>query len=480
MSKVLVTGSTGFIGRRIVFSLLEQGHEIYALTRLKGTVLTIPDNSLFHTIYGDVSEPKQMETFPEDIDAAFYLIHSLGDVGADLIESEKKIAQNFLNALKNTRCKQIIYLAGIIEDAATLSPHLQSRLEVEKVLKTSHIPCTIIRSSIIIGEGSASFEIIRDLVEKLSIMVAPIWVHSLCQPISISDVLYYLNAVLLNPVCYNQTYDIGGPEAISFKNVLLRYAAYRKLQRYILDVPVLSPRLSSYWLVLITSVKFSICKHLVESMKQNTRKLNLAIDSVIPHDCLPFEDSLNLAFQKIAQNEVVSTWMNAWNIATPTRDISQFIAVPEKGCLKDSKSFSITIPVEEVQRRIWSIGGANGWYSMNWAWKLRGLFDQLVGGTGLNRGRTHQSMIQVGDSIDFWRVILADAEKKHLILYAQMKLPGEAWLEFQISENGKLLNPTATFRPKGFWGLIYWYTMSPFHLIIFRNLGKTLAQKEKI
>ena len=370
MAKVFITGSTGFIGRRITHYLLDLGHEVYALSRIKGIELNIPNQSRFHPIYGDVRDPKKMDPLPRDIDAAYYLIHSMGSLVENLIEEEEETATQFLSIVEKTACKQVIYLGGIVEDetqtVSQLSPHLQARLAVEKILKSSKIPCTILRASIIIGAGSASFEIIRDLVEKLPVMVAPRWVRSQCQPIAIPDVLFYLNGMLLNPATFHQTYDIGGPEVLSFKEVLLRYASFRKLQRYILDIPLLTPRLSSYWLVFITSVRFSICRYLVESMKQNTRKLNLAIDAVLPHTCLYFEKTLARAFQKIQQNAVVSTWMDSWEIKEINPDIGEFIEVPQEGCLRDSQVFPITIPIEEAQGRIWSIGGDNGWHAVNW------------------------------------------------------------------------------------------------------------------
>lgn len=477
MAKVLITGSTGFIGKRLLYQILEQGHEVYALSRIKGIDLNLANHPMCHILYGDLRENNQSVSFPKDIDVAYYLVHSMGSLVQNLQKEEERIAHNFVSAIEQTACKQIIFLGGIIEDPDKLSPHLLSRLIVEKILQASRIPTTILRSSIVIGAGSASFEIIRDLVEKLPFMIAPRWVQNYCQPISVKDVIYYLCGVMLNPVCFGQTYDIGGPEAMTFKDVLLRYATFRQLKRYILDVPLLTPRLSSYWLVLITSVRFSICTYLVESMKQNTRKLNHAIDAVLPYQCLSYEDSLRRVFQLISQNAVVSTWMDAWDLKKVGSDIQDFIEVPQEGCLKDIKVIPITVPVEEVQRRVWSIGGKNGWYSLNWAWRLRGLIDQMVGGTGLNRGRRHPTKIEIGDSIDFWRVLLASEKKRHLILYAEMKLPGEAWLEFKIDEEKKVFTQTATFRPKGFFGRLYWYFFFPFHFIIFKNMAKTLAQR---
>jgi uncharacterized protein YbjT (DUF2867 family) len=477
MAKILVTGSTGFIGKRIIYQLLEQGHEVFALSRIKGVQLNICKSTHhLHVIYGDIRDPSHIDSIPIDIDAVYYLIHSMGNLVQNLIKEEENLAQNFISLIEKTHCKQIIYLSGIIEDEFHLSPHLQGRLAVEKIIKSSKIPSTILRASIIIGSGSASFEIIRDLVEKLPFMIAPRWVKSYCQPIAIGDVLYYLSSVLLKEFCYRHTYDIAGPEILSFKDILLRYAASRNLKRYILDVPFLTPRLSSYWLVFITSVKFSICMYLVESMKQNTRKLNKAIDVVLPHRCLTFEDGLALAFQKIQQNEVISTWMDAWDLKKVNANIQDLVEVPQEGCLKDVKITFITLPIDEVKNRIWSIGGDRGWYSMNWAWRLRGLLDQFIGGTGLNRGRRHPTKIEVGDSIDFWRVLLADTNRGHLILYAEMKLPGEAWLEFDINDTEHTLRQIATFRPKGFLGRLYWYMLWPIHFFVFSRMAQAIAQ----
>lgn len=480
MAKIIITGSNGFIGKRLIYELLQNNHEIYALTRIKGIEIKISDNPLFHTIYGDVSDPSTLHSFPKNVDAVYYLIHSMGSVIQNLVETEKKIAHNFITAIERTTCKQIIFLGGIIEDPSTLSSHLKSRLFVEKILQSSRIPCTILRSSIIIGSGSASFEIIRDLVEKLPIIIAPKWAGNYCQPIAIRDILFYLDQVLLKSVCFGETYDLGGPEAISFKQVLLRYAKFRKLKRYIFNIPMLTPKISSYWMGLITSVRFSICSYLVESMKQNTRKINKSIDKIIPHKCLSYEKSLELAFQRIAQNAVVSTWMDAWDIEVTEKSIQPFIEVPQEGCLRDNQVIPITIHLEEVCQRVWSIGGRRGWYTMNWAWSLRGFIDKLFGGIGLNRGRRNEHTVDAGDSIDFWRVLIADKEKGHLILYADMKLPGEAWLEFQINRKDKKLQQTATFRPKGFWGRLYWYMSLPLHYLLFKKMAKNLAQKNDL
>lgn len=477
MAKILVTGATGFVGKRLIVSLLEQGHDVYALCRIHGTRVFTDDRPNFHYIWGDLRNPEMQQALPKDLDVAYYLVHSMSEIVSDLIKAELAVAENFLESVKKTQIKQIIYLGGIINDEKSLSPHLRSRLLVEAALKSSSIPITILRASIIIGSGSASFEIIRDLCEKLPFMIAPKWLTSPCQPIAIQDVLFYLSHVLLKRECYNKTFDIGGPEVLTFKELLMEYSEFRHLKRYIMNVPFLTPRLSSFWLVFITSVRFSICFYLVESIK-NTSVVRLdGIQRLIPHQCLTFKKALELAFQNIAQNEVVSTWMDSWEIKGTNPSITEYINVPKEGCLKDEKKYVVKDSREAALDRIWGIGGNKGYYALNWAWKLRGLIDQMVGGVGLNRGRRHPTEIQVGDFIDFWRVIRADKENGDLILFAGMKMPGEAWLEFKLEEeaNKWILVQTATFRPKGILGRLYWYALLPFHFFIFRKMAKALA-----
>lgn len=479
MAKIFVTGASGFVGKRLIVDLLNKGHEVYALCRIKGSKVFAEDRPNLHYIWGDLRNPETVKEIPSGIEAAYYLVHSMTEIVGSLVDTEMEVVGQFLKGLKNCNIRQIIYLGGIINDEKKLSPHLKSRLLVETALKESGIPCTVLRASIIIGSGSASFEIIRDLCEKLPVMIAPKWVNTLCQPIAIRDVLFFLSSVLLNEKCMNRTFDIGGPEAFTFKEVMLRYAKFRKLKRWIINVPVLTPRLSSYWLVFITSVRYSLCAYLVESMKTNTVVQNNEIQAIVPHHCLSYTEALELAFQKISQNEVVSSWMDSWEIKGTNPNIENYIQVPEEGCLIDKRRVLIKDSKAAAVERIWRLGGSTGYYAMNWAWHLRGFFDRMIGGVGLNRGRRHPSEIQVGDSIDFWRVIQADKESGHLILYAGMKVPGEAWLQFKLEEQNHewFLVQTATFRPKGILGRLYWYTLVPFHFFIFQKMAKALAGK---
>ena len=471
MAKVLVTGATGFVGKRLIVSLLEQGHEVYALCRMQNRRSFADERSNLHYIWGDLRNKETPPIFPNNLDVAYYLIHSMSEIVNDLAQIETDVAKNFIESIKKTSIKQIIYLGGIINDEKSLSPHLRSRLLVEDILKNSSIKATILRASIIIGSGSASFEIIRDLCEKLPFMIAPKWLSSPCQPIAIQDVLFYLSHVLLKEDCYNKTFDIGGDEILTFKDLLLEYAAFRNLKRHIFYVPILTPRLSSFWLVFMTSVRFSICFYLVESIKNSSIVSLKGIEKILPHTCLTYKKSLELAFQNVDHSNVFSTWMDSWP-STP-----KLFEVPTEGCLKDTRIVAIKDSKEAALNRIWQIGGDKGYYALNFAWRLRGLIDQMIGGVGLNRGRAHQTELQVGDSIDFWRVLQADKKTAHLILFATMKIPGEAWLEFKLQEeeNKWILFQKATFRPKGIMGRLYWYTLLPFHLFIFRKMAKALA-----
>lgn len=478
MSKILVTGATGFVGKRLISSLLADGHEVYANCRIKGTRVFAEDKPNLFYLWGDLRNNETFAAVPKDIEAAYYLVHSMSGIAGDLSNREAQVAENFVEGIGKTNVRQLIYLGGIINDEDSLSPHLGSRLLVEKILNKGSIPTTILRASLIIGSGSASFEIIQDLCEKLPVMIVPKWVNSLCQPIAISDVLFYLRKVLLNEACYNKTFDIGGPEVLTFKQLMQNYSSFRGLKTWVIEVPVLTPRLSSYWLFFITSVRFSICYYLVESMKSNTLLKLGNIQSLFPHTCLTYRQSLQQAFENISSNLIESTWMDSWETQELNPDIQEYLNIAEKEGFNDRQQVKIETSKEVVIDRIWKIGGKTGYYAFNWAWYLRGIADKMVGGMGLNRGRRDPSAIQVGDSIDFWRVLIADRDKGHLVLFSNMKVPGQAWLTFQIIEDqeGIFLIQTATFQPQGVWGHLYWYALYPIHCFLFKKMAKNIAK----
>lgn len=471
--KILLTGATGYVGQRLLPVLVENKCQVVCCVRDKKR-FNPPEHlrSSIEVIEVDFLNKASLRSIPNDIDAAYYLIHSMTSSTRKFAEMEKESARNFVSAIDNTDAQQIIYLSGIVNEEH-LSEHLQSRKNVETILQTSKVPCTTLRAGIIIGSGSASFEIMRDLVEKLPIMIAPRWLKTQCQPISILNVLDFLRGILLKPSYYNQSYDIGGSDILIYKEMLLRFAAVRKLKRIIKIVPVMTPKLSSYWLYFVTSTSYPLAQNLVDSMKVEVvcRPNKLAEELGIK--LIPYNEAIRMAFDVIDQNQVVSSWTDALLANTLLEGIANYIQVPNEGCFKDIRTLPIT-DTEGTLENIWSIGGDRGWYYANWLWSIRGFLDRMVGSVGIRRGRKNANEIAPGESLDFWRVLLADKQQKRLLLYAEMKLPGEAWLEFKIVKNTFV--QTATFRPLGLWGRVYWYLVTPFHAFIFGGMARNICK----
>ncbi len=471
--RILLTGATGYIAQRLLPVLLEQGHEVICCLRDKSRFNTEPyQSSKLSLIEVDFLKPDTLANIPQDIDVAYYLIHSMSTTSGDFSDMEAKAASNFIKEMDRTDARQVIYLSGIVNEKQ-LSKHLQSRLNVEKILSSGLIPLTTLRAGIIVGSGSASFEIIRDLVEKLPVMIAPRWLNTRCQPIAIRNVIEFLAGVLGREETFGQGYDIGGPDILSYKQMLLQFAQVRGLKRRVFVVPVMTPRLSSYWLYFVTSTSYVLAKNLVDSMKVEVicRPNNLA--EMLGITLIPYKKGIAMAFDKIEQNEVVSSWKDALSSNVLNKGLAQYIEVPVNGCFKDVRKLSLTDPDSAINK-VWAIGGTTGWYYGNWLWRVRGILDKMVGGVGLRRGRRSLTLIHAGDSLDFWRVLLASKEQKRLLLYAEMKLPGEAWLEFRINDN--ILEQTATFRPLGLWGRLYWYAVWPFHGFIFKGMINQIAR----
>jgi uncharacterized protein YbjT (DUF2867 family) len=416
--KIVVTGTTGYIGKRLLSTLAARGHELICPVRdprrFEAPELT---QSIIRPIKADLLDAVSLQKLPRDVDAVYYLVHSMQASCGSFAEMEAEAASNFADYLKTTSARQVIFLSGIANDEQ-LSKHLSSRKNVEHILQGSGVPLTTLRAAIIIGSGSASFEIIRDLVEKLPFMVAPRWLNTRCQPIAIRNVIDYLEGVLDNENTFNQVFDIGGPDILTYKQMLQGYAKVRGLKRLIVTVPVLSPGLSSYWLYFVTSTSFTLARSLVASMKNEVICRHQGIKDIIPLQLVPYENALQLAFQKISQNEVISSWTDTLAGSHVPQNYLDFIQVPRNGCLTDSQRLEFSGNSEKVMANIWSIGGARGWYYGNFLWKVRGALDKMVGGVGLRRGRRSPDTLYPGDALDFWRVLLADKAKKRLLLYA--------------------------------------------------------------
>ncbi|MEK9726859.1 MAG: SDR family oxidoreductase [Candidatus Margulisiibacteriota bacterium] len=471
---ILLTGATGYIGKRLIPVLLKNKHKVTCLIRNK------EQSDYFlnlgcQVMIGDLNTGEGLDCIPLDIDISYFLVHAMSDRKNNLIQLESNMANHYIQMLKKTSCRQIIYLSGLANHDH-LSHHLKSRVNVENIFLQSSINTTVLRSSIIIGSGSASFEIIRDLVEKLPIMVAPKWINNRCQPISIHNIIQLLTEVIDNPACFNDVFDVGSNDILTFKSMMQQFAKFRQLRRFLISVPVLTLKLSSMWLYFVTSTNFSLAKYLVDSMKEDSICVDNRIKTLIPAiEYLNYEQSLERTFTRIEENAVVSSWKDTWHI-TKSKEMSKYINVPSYGCIKDVQ----IIPVNNASaclNKLWAIGGNNGWYFWDFTWRVRGVIDKLLGGVGLRRGRTHENKIYPGDALDFWRVILANKTERRLLLYAEMKLPGQAWLEWQIiNENDQLyLKQEATFRPQGLLGRIYWYSLHIPHLFIFKGMAKRIA-----
>jgi uncharacterized protein YbjT (DUF2867 family) len=473
--KILLTGATGYIAQRLLPVLLEKKYQVVCCVRdINRFDRSKYDGFDFELIEVDFLKNDYRDQIPHDIDVAYYLMHSMSSSENDFTEAELIVAANFKTCIEQTNVKQVIFLSGIV-NSKELSKHLQSRLNVEERLQSNHYALTTLRAGIIVGSGSASFEIIRDLVEKLPVMIAPKWLKTRCQPIGIRDVLAFLAGVLMKDFTFNRTFDIGGPEVITYKDMLLRFAQVRKLKRWIITVPVMTPKLSSYWLYFVTSTSYPLACSLVESMRVDVMAKSNDLQEKINVKPMRYEQAIELAFGKIEQNQVISSWRDALNMERYPNSFVKLIEVPQDGCFKDVRSMKVD-DVDLLLHNIWSIGGKTGWYYADWLWGIRGFLDKLVGGVGLQRGRTNSDTLSTGSVIDFWRVILADKKERRLLLYAEMKLPGEAWLEFKINKNNTFTQ-TATFRPLGISGRLYWYSVLPFHAFIFKGMMKNIATR---
>ena len=474
--KILITGATGYIGRRLTARLVQQ-------KKLSLRLLVRNRNKLSSTIAenvditeGDTFTPPALDRALDGIHTAFYLIHSMG-AQKDFEKQDRESALNFHRAAIKAGVKRIIYLGGLGRKESA-SKHLLSRIETGEILSSEpeKIQTIWFRAGTIIGSGSASFEIILNLIHKLPVMITPRWVSTKTQPIGVDDVLAYLEAAIDIPQKENLVVDIGS-ESMSFKEMMLQTADVIGLRRWILEVPVLTPRLSSYWLILFTTVPYKVAAALVEGLRSETIVQNDNAEQFFPDiHPMPYKKTVQLALEELEQRQVISRWCDS--SADIACDITEHDD-PTGSILRDVR----TLPLDGITpvaayKSACGIGGINGWYTYNFLWRLRGLIDKLIGGYGLNRGRRMTNELRLGDALDFWKVVDL-RENKRLLLYAQMKLPGKAWLEFDIQPDR--LVQTAHFIPNGIWGRIYWYSVLPLHYLVFTNLaGQILKTARRI
>ncbi len=469
--KVLLTGSTGYIGRRLKQKLLnDENIELKLLVRNKKSVSSLNENT--QIIEGDTFNKESLKEALKDVEVAYYLIHSLSN--ENYKDLDKTSAQNFLDIAAECGVKRIIYLGGLGVKDENTSEHLLSRIETGEILSSNKNVQTIwLRAGVIIGSGSASFEIIRNLTEKLPIMTTPKWVNTKAQPIAVTDVLSYLHKSLYLDVKENLIVDIGS-EQLSYKNMMLKTAKVLGLKRILITLPFMSIKLSSYWLNLFTPVPYAVAKALVEGLKSEVIIQNDHAKKYFPN-ILPisYEDAVANAIKEIEENQVISRWNDKADDVWEKNSQNEL----SKAIFIDRKEMDISnIEASKVYQAFIGIGGENGWFDFDFLWELRGIIDKLIGGVGLKRGRRSQCDLRISDCLDFWKVV--DLKKdERLLLYAQMKLPGEAWLEFKIKDN-KLIQ-SAYFYPKGVLGRLYWYALIPLHYFVFNNMIKSIIKKAK-
>lgn len=478
---ILVLGATGYVGKRLIPHLLEAGYRVRAAARSVAKLKTSfwSNHPLIEFISCDVLDAPSLEKACEGCSAAYYLVHSMSPGRKDFAETDRKAAANMVKAAEKAGLERIIYLAGLGEEGKDLSKHLKSRREVEEILKRGKVSTTILRAAMIIGSGSASFEILRYLVDRLPMMITPRWVSTESQPIAIRNVLYYLVGCLRVPETIGQTLDIGGSEILTYRKLMEIYAEEAKLRkRFVIPVPVLTPRLSSYWIHLVTPIHAAIARPLAEGLRNKVIVKDARILELIPQRLMTAKEAIRLALD---ENQYYLSEPDAEKPLRPC-EWSYPDDPPWAGGLvfEEKRSVSLDLPPAEVWRPISQIGGETGWYYADWLWKFRGWIDQVLGGVGMRKGTTSGSL-KSGDTIDFWRIERAEPEKE-LSLVAEMKLPGLALLHFNILQkaDGKTeLTQTARFIPRGLAGIFYWYLLYPFHYLIFNGMIQGIIKRVK-
>jgi uncharacterized protein YbjT (DUF2867 family) len=470
--RVLLTGATGYVGGRLLPLLLSNGRSVRCLTR-RASSLSNVDSSLVAIAIGNALDLESLKDALDGIETAYYLIHSMGD-NEDFEQTDRRAAENFAKACSVQGVKHIVYLGGLGDPSDKLSKHLRSRQEIGDILRTSTVSVIEFQASIIIGSGSLSFEMIRALVERLPVMICPKWVRILAQPISIEDVLAYLIAALDHPVGSSEIYELGGPEQVSYGEIMQRYAKQRGLRRFMIPVPFLTPYLSSLWLGLVTPLYSRVGRKLVDSLRNPT----LVHDDKALHRFSVSPRTVDESIARALLNEdkefAETRWSDAFSAGGEQKSWG---GVRFGSRLVDSRTRKVSLNSKQAFTPIRKIGGETGWYFGNWLWKIRGFLDLLVGGVGVRRGRRHADQLRIGDTVDFWRVEQFE-DNKLLRLAAEMKVPGRAWLEFEVSEENGIstVRQTAIFDPVGLFGILYWYSLFPLHELVFRGMLRNICK----
>lgn len=474
-----MTGATGYVGGRLVPRLLEAGYDVRCLVRDPGRLRGRPWADDVEAVRGDVMQPGTLGPALEGMEVAYYLIHSM-EAEADFERKDQEAARHFAQAARRAGVQQIIYLGGLGDPGADLSPHLRSRQETGEALRSAGVPVTEFRAAVIVGSGSLSFEMIRALTERLPVMVCPRWVYTRTQPIAIANVLGYLVGVLKVPQATGRILEIGGSDILAYGEMMQGYARARGLRRLMIPVPVLTPRLSSYWLHLVTPVEAGVGRHLIESLRNEVVVRDPAARRLFPEiELIDYESAVALALAELDASRIETTWSDALTTTQGSRP--PVVLESLEGMILERRTLATPASVAAVFRVFTGLGGNRGWLTMNWAWQLRGLLDRLVGGVGMRRGRREPDGLRPGDAVDFWRVEAVDPDRL-LRLRAEMKVPGRAWLQFQVdpSAAGSVLSQTAVFAPRGLSGWLYWYGLYPVHALIFSHMARAITRRAEI
>jgi uncharacterized protein YbjT (DUF2867 family) len=477
---VLVTGATGYVGGRLVPRLLDAGWRVRCLVRDADRLSGRAWSGRVEIVTGDALDPASLKPALQGVSAAYYLMHGLqgGLVNAG---RDVQMAVDFSEAAAPAGVERIIYLGELVDPGAALSPYLRSRLETGLALGRGRVPVIEFRSGMLVGSGSLLFEMIRYLAERQPLLICPAWFFALAQPIAVRDALSYLIAALEMPAGTRAVVEIGGPTRLSYADILLSYARERGLERRLIRLPVYVPRLSAYWVHMLTPIHWRAILPLIQGLRSGQLVHEDTAGRLFPHiHPIDFQAAVHLALGRIQRDNVETSWSDA--LVNSMGAVRPYSFSVEEGMMFERRALLLDLPGDTVYRSYAGIGGERGWLYMDWAWALRGWMDKAIGGVGLRRGRRHPDEIRTGESLDFWRVEQADRD--HLLrLRAEMKIPGRAWLQFESvpqSDGRTLLVETAYFAPRGFWGFIYWYAMWPFHAFLFNGLIRRLASRAVI